>query len=221
MSSVVSPLLSCAAPLTMTLAPTRMVVNKFFRVHRPMAVLNVCGKVALTKMLCLLGGAISNRRVNCSSNPICNIMSASSNTNTVTRTKDKTAMSIKSNNRPHVPTTMSMFAPRNNSSTCASLVPRPPTNATQRIFAFFFNRNRRVQTSTTCVANSRVGTQTNPLGADALPSPPLVSPSRSCSSFMCRMYATAGKMYAKVLPLPVGATAIMSNPHNAAGHNCR
>ena len=91
---------------------------------------------------------------------------------------------------------MSTAAPRNNSSTCDSFVPRPPTKAIALTLAFLIKRNRFVHTSTTWVANSRVGTQNIPLGADARPSPPLTSPTPfSLSSFLARLIcATAGNI---------------------------
>ena len=49
--SAVADAPSLVPPLTVTLAPTRMVVNKCWRVHRLIATRNVCGYVADTKIL--------------------------------------------------------------------------------------------------------------------------------------------------------------------------
>ena len=89
------------------------------------------------------------------------------------RTIDKTFISIKSNNLPHVPITTSTEAPRSNSSICSPLVPFPPTKPRQWTCSFLCTRSLVVHTSTTCMANSRVGTHTIARGAAALPSPPL------------------------------------------------
>ena len=148
-----------------------------------------------------------------SANPSASMRSASSSTNILARSNPNAPVSIVASTRPGVPTTTSAIElDRPSSSSCSSWFV-PPYTATHRTGAA---RRSFPHTPATCAASSRVGARIaaegRPRGADA-------GRGRSLASRIAN--STAGRRYARVLPLPGGAMPRTSRPAQHGGQHSR
>ncbi|OMH83980.1 hypothetical protein AX774_g2527, partial [Zancudomyces culisetae] len=168
---------------------------------------SIClGNVAENNTVCRSGRIFVTIFITCGSNPISNIRSASSRTKNVARRRFVTRppfAASKSIIRPGVHTTIS--APRLNSAIW-SLIGAPPYALTVRIPSPFPKMRHSFPI---CIASSRVGVITTPIG-----------PSPFLSSRCPLICLSIGNTKASVFPLPVLAIPITSRPISIAGIAC-
>mmetsp|Transcript_63352 Transcript_63352/g.196591 ORF Transcript_63352/g.196591 Transcript_63352/m.196591 type:complete len:233 (+) Transcript_63352:1118-1816(+) len=145
----------------------------------------------------------------CGSKPMSSMRSASSSTRSCTAFRLTAFISMRSCKRPGVATSTCGFS--RIAWACGPLG-TPPKTASERTLANLANLEH---SASICVASSRVGASTR-TGGLAAEEPPLAPPAASVSAISLK----AGSRKARVLPLPVLATATRSLPVTAAGQPC-
>mmetsp|Transcript_63351 Transcript_63351/g.196584 ORF Transcript_63351/g.196584 Transcript_63351/m.196584 type:complete len:276 (+) Transcript_63351:665-1492(+) len=167
------------------------------------------GQVAVKKSVCRCRGTRARILRICGSKPMSSMRSASSSTRSCTAFRLTAFISMRSCKRPGVATSTCGFS--RIAWACGPLG-TPPKTASERTLANLANLEH---SASICVASSRVGASTR-TGGLAAEEPPLAPPAASVSAISLK----AGSRKARVLPLPVLATATRSLPVTAAGQPC-
>mmetsp|Transcript_88103 Transcript_88103/g.196992 ORF Transcript_88103/g.196992 Transcript_88103/m.196992 type:complete len:224 (-) Transcript_88103:432-1103(-) len=200
------------APTPSSCCPTEILTGCCPSWHRvPAKSWTSFGQVAEKKSMCLSVRMADAILVTSSWKPQSNILSASSSTKYVTRSKETSLFCMRSISRPGVATRM--WTPRHKFLTCSDFCLPPYTTDAQMPPGWFPSLELAINlyaTSWIWTASSLVGAMTSAIGVA-----PFLAMGLDAS--MC---TRAGRRYARVLPLPVLAIPIRSCPCRMMGKAC-